>query len=59
VVVLVEDAAQSWASAYVETTDLRWIGDRLWQWLEWSGVDDALVRSVRVVEPFVFAECVE
>jgi hypothetical protein len=50
VVVLVEDAARTWVSAEVEPGDLDWIGDRLWQRLLWSVV---------VVEPFVFAECVE
>ncbi len=33
--VFVEDAAQSWASADVESFDLVLTGDRLWQWLEW------------------------
>jgi hypothetical protein len=59
VVVFVEDAAQTWTSADVEVGDLVLAGDRLWQWLERSGVGDALVGPVSVVELFVFAECVE
>lgn len=58
-VVLIEDAAQPLASADVEPGDLGWVGDGLWQWSLWSGVGDALVRSVVVVELLVFVECVE
>jgi hypothetical protein len=57
--VLVEEAAQPWASADVESTDLGWIDDRHRQWLSWSGIGDALVCWVIVVEVPVVAECVE
>jgi hypothetical protein len=58
-VIFVEDAAQPLASVDVETGDLGLIGDGRRQWLSWSGVGDALVWSVGVVEVLVFAECVE
>jgi hypothetical protein len=57
--VFVEDAAQSWVSTDVEAGDLGMIGDRFWQWSKRSGVGDALVGPVVVVELLVFAECVE
>jgi len=59
VVVFVEDAAQTWASADVELTDVVMRGERHRRGLEWSGVGDALVWPVVVVEALVFAECVE
>jgi hypothetical protein len=59
VVVLVEDAAQTWVLVDVEAVDLGLVDDRRWQQSEWSGVGDALVGPVRVIEAFVFAECVE
>ena len=59
VVVLVEDAAQSLSSVDVQVDDLGLVGDRWWQRLQWSGVGDALVRSVRVVELLVLPQSVE
>jgi hypothetical protein len=53
--VLVQNAAEAIASADVEAGNPVRIGDRLGQQLEWSGVGDALVRPVCVVEGFVFA----
>jgi hypothetical protein len=50
--VLVEDAVESFASSYVEAGDLLWVGDRHRQWVQRAGVGDALMGSVRVVELF-------
>lgn len=57
--VLVEGAAEACASAYVEMSDLGWIGDRRGEWVQWSGVGDSLMRSMGVVEAFEFPEGVE
>jgi hypothetical protein len=59
VVVFIEDAAQTRVLADVETVDLGMVGDRRWQQSEWSGVGDALMGPVGVVEAFVLVECVE
>jgi len=53
--VLVQDAAETIASTDVEAGKPVQIGDRFGQRLEWSGVGDALVRPVSVVERLVFA----
>nr|WP_246017337.1 hypothetical protein [Micromonospora pisi] len=50
-----EDAAEAIASSCVEVCDLVWVGDRCGQRVEWSGVRDALVRAVPVVELFELA----
>jgi len=44
--VLVQDAAETIASTDVEAGKPVRIGDRFGQRLEWSGVGDALVRTV-------------
>ena len=59
VVVLVEDAAQLLPSADVESGDRCLIGDGWWQRAQWSGIADALVRAVGVVELFVLAQGVQ
>jgi hypothetical protein len=59
VVVLVEDAAQSLSSADVEVGEGRLIGGWLWRWLWWSGVGDASVGSVGVVEVLLLVQRVE
>jgi hypothetical protein len=56
VLVFVEDAAKSIASSDAEPGYLVWIGDRCGQWAQWSGVGDALMRSVVVVEAFEFVQ---
>jgi hypothetical protein len=50
--VLVEDAAESFASAYVEAGDLLGVGDRQRQGVQRPGVGDALMGPVKVVELF-------
>lgn len=50
--VLVEDAAESFAFSYVEAGDLLRIGDRHRQRVQRTGVGDALMRPVGVVELF-------
>jgi len=57
--VLVEGAAQSVASAYVEMSDLHRVGDWWRQWVQGAGVGEALMRSRGVVELFVLLEGVE
>lgn len=52
--VLVQDAAEMIASSDVEAGKPVRMGDRFGQRLEWSGVGDALVRPVCVVERLVF-----
>ena len=42
-------------SSDVEPDDLVGIGQWCGQWVQWSGVAEALVRSVVVVEVFEFA----
>jgi hypothetical protein len=49
--VLVKDAAQAFTPTYVEAGDLPWIGDRPRQGVQRSGVRDALMRPMGVVEP--------
>ncbi|KOX33444.1 hypothetical protein ADK67_06155 [Saccharothrix sp. NRRL B-16348] len=58
-VVLVEDAAQSLPSADVESDERCLIGDGWWQRAQWSGVGDALVGAVVVVEVLVLVQGVE
>jgi hypothetical protein len=48
--VLVEDVAQAITPSYVEVGDLCWIVDRLGQRVRRSGVRDALMGSMGVVE---------
>ena len=57
--VFVEDSAEAMVSSYVQAGDLVWVGDGQGQRMQWSGVGDALVRSVLVVEPFVLTQGVE
>ena len=57
--VLVQNTAETITSTDGQPGELVWVGDRFGQRLEWSGVGDALVRPVRVVEDFVFAEGVQ
>jgi hypothetical protein len=57
--VFVEDSAEALVSSYVQAGDLVWVGDGQGQRMQWSGVGDALVRSVLVVEPFVLTQGVE
>ncbi|MFF1691571.1 hypothetical protein, partial [Streptomyces sp. NPDC058254] len=54
--VLVEEAAQAFTSSYLEAGDLPWVGDRLWQGMQWPGVRDALVRPMGVVEVFELSQ---
>jgi hypothetical protein len=56
--VLVEDAAQAFTPAYVDAGDLPWIGDRLGQGVQRSGVRDALVGPMAVVEPLELPQSV-
>jgi hypothetical protein len=53
--VFAEDAAEAVMSVEVEAGELLRVGDRCGQRGERSGVREALVRSVGVVEGFVFA----
>jgi len=57
--VLMEDATEAVPPIDGETGELVRIGDRFGQRLEWSGVRDALMRSMRVVERLVCAEGVQ
>lgn len=57
--VFVEDAAESLPSADVESSDRCLIGDGWWQRAQWSGVGDALVGVVVVVEVLVLVQGVE
>src|SRR5687768_16857403 len=57
--VLVEDAAEAVASAYVKTGLPVRGGDRRGQGVQWPGVRDALVRPVRVVELLELPQGVE
>ena len=57
--VFVEDSAEALVSSYVQARELVRVGDRWGQWMQRSGVGDALVGSVLVVEPFVLAQGVE
>jgi transposase len=50
VLVLVEEAAEAVAAAYVETRDLLRVGDRRGQAVERASIRDALVRPVPVAE---------
>ncbi|GAA4581716.1 hypothetical protein GCM10023176_62580 [Micromonospora coerulea] len=54
--VLVKDAAQAFTPTYVEAGDLPWIGDRPRQGVQRSGVRDALMRPMGVVEPLELPE---
>jgi hypothetical protein len=54
--VLVEGAAESVASAYVETGDFVGVGDGLGHWAEWRCLSHGLVRTVGVVMGFEFAQ---
>ena len=57
--VLVEDAAQSLSLTDVQDNELGLLGARWWQRVQGSGIGDALMRSVDVVEQFVLARGVE
>ncbi|MBY8852932.1 hypothetical protein K7G98_33745, partial [Saccharothrix sp. MB29] len=57
--VFVEDAAQSLSSADVEPGEGCLVGDGWWQCAQWSGVGDALVGAVGVVEVLVLVQGVE
>jgi ABC-type glutathione transport system ATPase component len=62
VFVFVEDAAESVVSSDAEPGYLVRIGDRCGQWVQWSGVGDALVWSMFVVatrKSHVVSELVE
>jgi hypothetical protein len=48
--VLVQGAAESVVSSYVEVRDLGWFGEWRGRWVQGPGVGGALVRSVSVVE---------
>lgn len=48
--VFVRGAAESVASSDVEAGDLAGVGEWFGQWAQWSGVRDALVRPMLVVE---------
>lgn len=54
--VLVENAAEAVASSYVEVGNLVWISDPLGQRAQRSGVREALMRPVSVVETFELAQ---
>jgi hypothetical protein len=54
VLIFVEDAAESFASSYVEARYLLRISDRHRQRVQRSGVRDALMGPVGVVEVFEF-----
>jgi hypothetical protein len=53
--VLVENAAEAVGSADVQTSDAHRIDDSCGQWVQWSGVGDALVGPMAVVEAFELA----
>jgi hypothetical protein len=52
--VFVQDASEAIASSDPEPGYLVWFGDQDGQWVQGSGVREALVRSVAVVEAFEF-----
>jgi hypothetical protein len=54
-VVLVEDAAKAVSSVDLEVGEATWISDRLRQRREGSGIGDALVGPMGVVERLVLA----
>jgi hypothetical protein len=56
--VFVQGAAEPVASSYVEGRDLAWFGEWRGQWVQWSGVGDALMRPVLVVEALELTQCV-
>jgi hypothetical protein len=57
--VLVEDSAEALVSSYAQVGDLVRVRDRRGQRMERSGVGDALMRSMLVVEPFELVQSVE
>jgi hypothetical protein len=57
--ILVEEAAESVCSAYAEGGDVLRVVDRLGKGTEGSGVRDALVRPVAVVEGLELPQGVE
>lgn len=57
--VLMEEAAETVTAADAYLGELVKAGNRFGQWCEWSGVGDALMRTVRVVERLVLAEHVQ
>jgi hypothetical protein len=59
VFVLVEDAAESIVSSDAKPGYLVRIGDRCGQWVQRSGVGDAPMRSMAVVEVFEFVQGVQ
>jgi hypothetical protein len=59
VLVFVEDAAEAVMSVDAQMGQPVWISDRFGQWCEWSGIREALVRSMVVVEVFEFVQCVQ
>jgi hypothetical protein len=54
--VCVEDSAETPASSDVQAGDLVWIGDRRRERTLWSGVRDAAMRPMGVVEDFELAQ---
>jgi hypothetical protein len=57
--VFVQDASKSIPSSHVEPGYLVWVGDRRGQWVQRSGVGEALVRPVAVVEAFELVQGVQ
>jgi len=55
-IVFVEDATEAVTSVDVQVGEPVRVGDRFGQRCEWSGVGDALMRSVLVVEHLVLAQ---
>jgi hypothetical protein len=58
-IVFVEEAAGTVASADAQVRDGGRVGDRLGEWAQRPGVGNASMGPARVVVPFVFAEGVE
>jgi hypothetical protein len=57
--VLVQDASKPIASSGSEPGYVAWLSDFGVQWMQGSGVVEALVRPVAVVEAFEFVERVQ
>ena len=54
-----EESAEPIVSADMQVCDRGGIGDRFWQWMQWSGARDAPMGSVTIVVSFVFAQGVQ
>lgn len=54
--VLMENAAEAITSVDAQLAELVRVGDRFGQRCEGAGVRDPLMRSVKVIEPFILSQ---